>query len=157
MSDDEVSTCDLPRVTCLCPFSTRCPFPRSPPCFRGWLWPVDNWICIHAFSFPPRARLMRGKKIAHSIYRPGSIGPTHRWTKPGRFETYHYPLSHELRSEWVSDRADKWAQCSAWEMQEGRSKWMSEQISEWLCTYVPILGCAETLCNTARTAPLLTF
>ena len=72
----------------------------------------------------------------------------HCGAKSGRFETSYHPLSHELVSEWVSQRGNEWAQ------QVGRSKrreewckWTRKGTSEWPSTYVPILGCSEPLCR----------
>ena len=43
------------------------------------------------------------------------------------------PLSHELQSEWVSERANEWALRSARAKQAVRSKRMGEKRSEWPC------------------------
>ena len=53
----------------------------------------------------------------------------HCGTKPGRFEASRYSLSHELRSEWVSELCEQ----------------TGELTSERLSTHVPILGCFEPL------------
>ena len=55
---------------------------------------------------------------------------------------YYFPWAQE----WVSERANKWAQRSAWAKQAVCSqrmsewcRWMSEHTSEWPCTYIAIL------------------
>ena len=60
-----------------------------------------------------------------------------------------------LTTSWrESERANKWAQRSAqakhavWSKQMSEQcKWKSKQMSEWLSTSAPILGCFEPLCG----------
>jgi len=88
---------------------------QSPTLLTGW----DDMIIIIIIYQLPRTVVSNCMKSTHSFHR-------------------QKPLSHELRSEWVSERVNEWAQRSARAKQAVRSKRMSERCertserrSEW--------------------------
>ena len=124
---------------------------------------VTKWkhYCIREKSGGLRAYIKRGKAIKIVFYFSISVGQETRHENSGSAQWSRTPwkvdknisLSHELRSEWVSERANEWAQRSARAKRAVRSKRMSERcertserMSEWPITNIPITRFSESLC-----------
>ena len=119
---------------------TVCPFKVHGKSFVKWL------IHVIGSSYPAGILIpiKRGEKAL--------LSTSAQWFKTLWKLDKNVPLSLELRSEWVSERANEWALRSARVKRAVRSKRMSkqckrtnEQMSEWSSTTVPIVRSSESL------------
>ena len=105
------------------------------------------WTIVHLWTSSFLSHKRNQDRKGHLELAPEDQGQGTMGKKPGHFEAYNHTLSCKLGSEWVNERAKKWAQQSTWAKQAVWSKQMSKRCeqtskrtSEWPSTYIWIVG-----------------